>query len=387
MPLLTRIYSPSDFAPFNLFKEVLAGIGILMTFRIEYLVMVASSREEAVHLLGSVMRMAAWATVVFTVPAVFLVPAIEIPPPFDIVANWIWLAPITAMALAVSVGMQQFIQRSGDFRASGGSEVAGRMSYVAIALVGSAALPSIIGLMSSILVGAIGKIFWLLRTGIEFPFNSVLQAGVAFSKRIRRLGLSLSVSGLISIASSAVPMIFIAERYGADALGQYGLVISTMYLPSALLGQAIGQVYYQRASIARANGDSFSPLFVATSANLLKVGLPVFAAVAIVSPLAYPLVFGEAWESAGEVARWMALAALAGFVSTPLDRTSLVADVWWYPSAWNAVRAMLVVACVAFARAQELGFMAFIASLSCLLALLYVADWVSGWFMSRRVGR
>lgn len=384
MPLITRIYGPDHFAAFNLFKELVAGAAILMTLRLEYLVMLPLARERADDLVRVVARLATVHLLVFT-PVLYMVAGwTAMPPALQPVSGWLWAVPLTALALSWSVAWQQRIQRLGDFGASAASEVAGRTSYVASCLVGGLALPSGAGLMLSLGAGAFGKSLWLMRTKSSSPMDGWGPPREPVDPAINRLAVSTSVSQLISLCGSAMPMLYIADAYGTSALGQYALVISTLYLPSSVVGTAIGQVFYQRAAQSHGEGRDFFPLYWTTSTNALRIAVPLFAFVALLSPTAYPIVFGSDWVQAGEVARIMALAAAIGFVSTALDKSSLVVNAWWYLTAWHLLRSVMVLVTILVARRLGLDFESFVTWLAVASAAAYAIDWMFSGLFSKR---
>lgn len=384
MPLLTRLYAPSDFAVLNLFTQLVAGLAILLTLRFEYLVMLPAEQRESDNVLRLTFLMGA-------LHVLWLTPLLWILPDQwawlraqGALADWVWLAPMSAWAVSMAVGFQQVVQRRGDFRSSATSEFVGRSAYVACAMLGSIAVPNLIGLMASTLANAGVKLVWLIRAVGDFARMWLKPNRIPISKSICRMAVSTSASNLISLFSGIAPMIFIADRYGANALGQYGLVVSTLYLPSVLLGQAIGQVYYQRACRLHSEGMRFTHLLVSTSGNLAKLGLPLYALIALIAPSAYPIVFGAEWASAGELARWLCIAAVAGFLSTPFDRTSLIVDAWWYLSVWHALRAGLTAICLITSAVYNLPLQTLILLLSLHNAFAYGIDWAASYAFARR---
>lgn len=382
MPLLTRLYAPSDFAALNLFTQTVAGLSILLTLRFEYLVMLPAEQRESDCILRLTFRLGAL-QVLWLTPLLWVAPS-----QWDwlrsqgTIADWIWLAPLSAWAVSLAVGLQQAVQRRGDFRSSATSEFVGRSAYVACATLGVLALPNIAGLMASTLANAGAKLCWLVRVGHNVARTWLQPNAAPITKSIRRIAVSTSTSNLISLFSGMAPMIFIADRYGASALGQYGLVVSTLYLPSTLLGQAIGQVYYQRACRLHSDGQTFKTLLVSTSRNLAKFSLPLYGVIAIVSPLAYPLFFGAEWDDAGEMARWLCIAAAAGFLSTPLDRSSLIVGAWWYLTTWHALRAAMTAGCLIVTTALAWPLESFVLLLSLQNALAYCIDWVASYLFA-----
>lgn len=384
MPILTRLYLPSDFAVLNLFTQLVAGLSILMTLRFEYLVMLPAEQCESDNVLRLAFRLGALHTLWLT-PLLWLSPAqwawLQAQ---GGISDWLWLAPLTAWTVSMAVGAQQTVQRSGDFKSTAAAEFVGRSAYVASAILGALALPNLLGLVGSTFANAGFKLIWLFRNIGKHARTRFQSKASPISQSIRRMAVSTSASNLISLFTGMAPMVFIADHYGAEALGQYGLVVSTLYLPSSVLGQAIGQVYYQRASRLQAEGSSFRGVLGSTSRNLAKISLPLFGVVALISPIAYPLVFGHQWDVAGELAQWLCLAAAAGFLSTPLDRTSLIVGAWWYLSAWHALRAILTFACLLSSSTLALPLETFIMWLSLQNSLTYIGDWFSSYYFANK---
>lgn len=384
MPVLTRLYAPSDFAALNLFTQLVAGLAILLTLRFEYLVMLPADQRESDRVLVLTFLLGA-------VHVVWLTPLLAVLPSHwpwlqrqGTIVDWLWLAPVSAWALSLAVGLQQAVQRRGDFRNSATSEFFGRCAYLVCTLLGALVLPSIVGFMVSILANASGKLAWLLRVGGIHARSMWQSNGTSIAKSIRRMAWSTSASNLIALASGIAPMIFIADRYGASALGQYGLVVSTLYLPATLLGQAIGQAYYQRACHLHREGSAFNTLLVETSRNLVKVGLPLYAVIALIAPLAYPFVFGADWDVAGEMARWLCISAAAAFISTPLDRTSIVVNAWWYLMCWHSIRALVTCFVLLGVAHFDIGLLGCVAALSMQVTLMYLADYLASYWFAYR---
>jgi O-antigen/teichoic acid export membrane protein len=377
MPILTRLYAPGDFGALNLFAQAVAALAIVMTLRFEYLVMLPADQEESDRILRLVVRLGALHVLLWTPLLVYMPGRWDWLGAQGQIADWLWLAPLSAWGVSVAMAVQQAVQRRGNFRLSGGSEFVGRCAYVASGLIGSLALPNIIGLMCATAANAGAKLLWLIRFRKDRSGSLLHGTVLPLASSVKRLALSTSFSNLIALISGMAPMLFIAERYGTSALGQYGLVISTLYLPSALLGQAIGQVYYQRACRLHQTGTNFTDLLVQTSWSLMAIGAPVYGLVGFLAPKIYPLIFGAEWAEAGQLARWMCIAAAVGFVTSPFDRSSVVVGVWWYLTAWHALRAGATVMCLLLGQMVGLSLTELIILLSFVNAGVYAVDWLA----------
>lgn len=382
MPLITRLYTPTDLAALNLFAQVVTGLSILLTFRIEYLVMLAKTDTEARQMVRLAGYAGALICVASAMPAwawrrefAALLGAPDLAP-------WLLLAPFTAWLLCMSVALQQAVQRQQDYRLAGLSEVMNKGGYVGSALAGSAWTPNTAGLMGSMAAGLAAKCLLLVRTlkrTTPTPRDAVARHSVApIFTRYFRLAGAMSYSNVVAMITSAAPMVYFANAYGANALGHFGLVTSTLYLPSGLLGNAIGQVYYQRAAQAHLNAQPFDRLWRATAWQLIRLGVPLYIAIAILSPFAYPLIFGSQWTDAGTMAAQMSIAAGMSFITSPLDRTSLVTNAWWYHPIWHTMRAITTLAAIQIAHAFAMPVLEFLWLLVAQMSCLYLIDWFAG---------
>jgi teichuronic acid exporter len=302
-------------------------------------------------------------------------------------APWLVLAPISAWFLSISVGLQQLIQRKQDFRASGYSEVLSKGGYVLSALSGVLWLPQIWGLLISSGFGAAAKAFWLWRR-LKISHSSLSNKFESTNTKIlqpyAKLAGAMSFSNILGMITTALPMIFIAKIYGANTLGQYGLVISTLYLPAGLIGKAIGQVYLQRASQLYSDGQRIDNLWRSTISKLIKIGIPLYLFVSLASPWAYPFFFGSKWYPAGEYAMLLSLAACLSFITSPLDRTCLIVNAWWYAPIWHSTRALATILVAFLASYYTWSFDSYLIAMTIQTCALYLVDGLSSRFFANQ---
>ena len=176
--------------------------------------------------------------------------------------------------------------------------------------------------------------------------------------------------------TAIVPSLFIAREFGTPSLGQFAMAASTICFPTVLIGNAIGQVYYQRAAQLWAVGDNFASLWRITAKRLIFIGLPIYATLVFLSPWLYPIVFGASWVQAGEFASLLSISAFFSFITSPLDRACLVVHAWKYIPAWHAAR-LLTTGLVAWL-SWFIGWAIeeFLQALVLQMSILYLIDYV-----------
>jgi O-antigen/teichoic acid export membrane protein len=382
MPIITRIYSPNDFAALTLFTQIVAALSILITLRYEYLIILPKKLEVSKSVFSLTLILGALHATWMTPTIFYLSNKAEKFTALGEINDWLWISPISATLVSISIALQQAIQKDGNFKSTAMAEFAGRVTYAVWTTTGSLALPSIAGLMTSIAASTLTKVILLLniKYTIRSVKNSTLSLQIPLS--IHRLAISTSISNLISMASGIVPMLFIAKQYDTNLLGQYGLVVSTLYLPTLLIGHSIGQVYYQRASELKSTGLSFNNIFIQTSKHLAIASFAIYITIFSLSPILYKTIFGIEWTEAGEMARWIAISAAFGLISTPLDRTSMIVNAWWYLTTWHTTRTTLICSCVVIAHNHQVNITTFVVLITAVNAIMYAVDWLASYYFS-----
>jgi O-antigen/teichoic acid export membrane protein len=162
-------------------------------------------------------------------------------------------------------------------------------------------------------------------------------------------------------------------------LGQFALAFQVIYLPWALLANAVDSTYYQRAAERWAQGRHLADLWAMTAKKLLLMGLPIYGAAFLLSPSLFPWVFGPAWGQAGQYAALLAPGAFFAFITSPLGRTCLIVGTAWYLPLWHAARTAGVALVAYLAWRGSWSPDGFITSLVIQQILLFLIDYGAEW--------
>ncbi len=182
--------------------------------------------------------------------------------------------------------------------------------------------------------------------------------------------------------SGLIPLYFIINMYGPVTVGHFSLVMATLFLPSGVVGAAIGNVFYQRAGVLWNERDfeSLLALWYRTIKKLFYMALPIYVIAFFVTPTVYPLIFGTAWQETGNYAQIMTLAAFFSFIAGPLDRLSLVLGVGYYLPAIHFFRLILIFSFSIICYFFKVDVAYYILGFSILMSLVYISDVVLGRF-------
>jgi len=375
LPILTRLYTPEDFADQAIFIQITALLVAFITFRYEYFVPLLKSKEESFALSRWVIKTGMLMCFLTTLMMFFLdltgcLSSIGIT-----VRYYYYMAPITAYLISLSLLYQHEAQRMSDYKLSGLAEVISKSAYVISGVLGSFFSGGLALILTSAF-GAVGKIA-ALRKYLFSPSGGVKrQVSFELIRLYRGRAVGMILANTMLTFSSVIPLYLIASMYGAVTLGQFSLVMATIFLPSGLIGSAVGNVFYQRAGLLwnEQEFEGLNKLWFETISRLTVYALPVYVIAYYFAPWVYPFIFGNAWVEAGKYAQIMSVAAFFSFIAGPVDRLILVLGVAYYLPLIHALRLILITAFSYIAMRGEYTTVDFIAGYSAVMAFVYIFD-------------
>ncbi|WP_313223435.1 lipopolysaccharide biosynthesis protein [Stutzerimonas nitrititolerans] len=372
IPILARLYGPESFAIQSIFVQMVILLAALITFRYEYFIPLLNDEYEYRSLSAWILNCGVLLSTLFTLAFAAL----------HFVGVWgYWglpesllyiLAPLSALMVSLALMCQFEVQRRGDFKISALAEVVSKFFYVAGGVTLSQ-LSSGIGLVLTTAFGAVGKIIFLKRV-FWIGVNSDLPSSRSLLRRFGTRSVGMVFSNTLLAIGGAIPLYFLGAVYDANSLGQFALVITTIFLPTGLIGTAAGNVFYQRAAQLWNEQEStaISSLWRTTVVKLAALAIPIFVIFYIISPWIYPLIFGDEWGLAGRLAQAMTLAAFFSFMAAPLDRLSLIINRGFYLPSIHGLRFLAVLGYFAIAERQSVESL--VLGYSLVMAVVYLLD-------------
>lgn len=326
MPLVTRLYSPDDFALLAVYLGAVSMGGTIACLRLDVAVPVAHDDKDAAHLLVLALLIAFGLTA-FLLIAVLVAPqgvAGLLGQPR--LAAWLWMVPLGIFMAANYSALQFWSTRMRRF----GSIAITRVTQAAVGVVtmlslGWAAIAPFGLLFGSMLSSSAGSV----RLGREALraedgiLRQVTWRGLTTALRdYRRFPIYSTPEALANIAGTQVPIMIIAAHAGIEA-GYLLLAQQVMAAPMALLGSSIAQVYVSRAPAELREGRLADFTFTILR-RLVQTGVAPLILAGLIAPLAFPLIFGQQWARAGELVSWMVPWTLLQFIASPISMVMFV---------------------------------------------------------------
>lgn len=235
---------------------------------------------------------------------------------------YLWMVPVGVFIASVYNALQYWASRKKRFGLVTRTRVTRAVGGVGTQLGVGAAAPSPFGLVFGHMIygglGIFGLTRSLLKEDRQFLGKATLGRLAGQVKEQRRFPIYSVPEALFNTAGIQLPVIFIAAIAAGPEAGFLMLAMRVMGLPMGLVGASVAQVFLAEAP-SRLRDGTIGTFTRTTMYALFKAGAPPLIAVGVLSPLAFPLLFGPEWERAGWLVAWMTPWFVLQFVSSPVS--------------------------------------------------------------------
>ena len=323
-PIVTRLFAPEAFGVAALFASITGIIGVVACLRYELSIMLPKTDEEAANLLGVSL---CFVLIISAITALIILFA------SDIIARllnspelkkYLWLISISVFVSGVFLALNYWNSRTKHFgRLSIARVVSSTTTQATKLIAGFAGYVSGGVLIGTGILGQIVSTFvlggqiWrddrrLFKTSIRW------QKMIAGLKRFRKFPVIDVWGGLLNTTSWQLPALLLSAFFSPVIVGYYALGNAVVRLPMNIIGGAIAQVFYQRASEAKNKGQS-AHVVENVYKRLVAIGLFPMLLLCLVGQDLFSVVFGHNWAEAGLYTQILAPWMFFVFISSPLS--------------------------------------------------------------------
>jgi O-antigen/teichoic acid export membrane protein len=354
LPLLTRLYAPSDFGALQLYQSILAILLVFATMRYEIAILRATSVVELKSLLVLciVVNITIGLLLALGCGVLILAAPAWLKGHISFV---IWLLPLSFMISGIAQATSYWLTRESAFSTGANAKIAQSVGYctssTAIGIVGAG--PS--GMVIADIAGKIFSLAWIARFAKsqwqQTPIPITRADITAAIRRYREFPLVAVPGGLVNALGGVMTPIMIYATFSASVSGQFGLVERSLTLPVGLLITAVSQVFSAQISSGLRDGTQTArQVFHRYVLLLFAVGIGPVVLVVAAAPGLFIFFFGPEWAQAGQFARLMAPAYLLMLVTGGTNMTLMLIGMQKTQMIWEIGRLLAMIALWTIAR-------------------------------------
>jgi O-antigen/teichoic acid export membrane protein len=328
LPILSRLYSPADFSMLAVFTSLLSIISVGACLRFDVAVAMPDRDKDAFSLLA-LSLLCAFTLALFLL-LISLLFSEQISTWFNQpkLSNYLWLIPLGVFLAGCYSATQSWLIRKKEFPMIARNRIvqsaAASGTQVCLGMAGLGIFGLLLGYVMNtgaacLLLGY--RILWYEKEMLR----SVSWAGMrSIAIEYQRYPKYSTLEALTNSAAIQVPIIMIAALAVGPEAGYITMAMYVIQAPMSLFGTAIAQVYLSRAPTEHRDGK-LSEFTTEILGGLLKTGVGPLMFVGIVSPVVFPIIFGEQWLRAGHLVAWMTPWFIMQFLVSPISMALHVA--------------------------------------------------------------
>lgn len=328
LPVLTRLYSPSDLNSFALFTALVSIFSVISSLLYETAIVSAETNQEATSL-----------TFLSILISVGLTPIIIVFSYIGISQNilgfgsldvyCLFLIPTAFLLTAILKTLRYSLMRQGNF-----SVISKITIYQSISRSIAQIISGLCGLvpLGLFLGDVVGRAMGI-KTSFEYSSKPLCEnkenRSVTKLKTAALKNLSFPLlacpSSLINALSIYLVVPIVTQISDPVFSGNFVLAQRVLSIPLVLIGGSVADVFHQHIShCLRAEPQKVRKVFLETARKLCFLGLVPMVLIAALSPALFQITFGLQWSQAGILCSILVPWSLAGLVVSPLSRVVFV---------------------------------------------------------------
>jgi len=326
-PILSRIYSPSEFGAITLYMSIVGAFAIIATTQYEKAIVIASDDLEAYSLL-KISHFVGIGISVLNL-AIVLIFVLIFGNHFNLTTifkNWLYLMPVFTLMFGSSQAITHLFIRDKSFKAIAMSKIINSLGInVSMLLLGFLGM-GIIGLYLANIIGVLLTSLYLIWVYYQKKYNTLKQNSslISIAKKYIDFPKTNSLQALVEMFQMNGIVYLLGIFFNAACIGLFSFSMKVLMAPMWLIGTSISHVFFQKASEEYLRTHNLRVLFKKAVINSSLIATPILIAMLIFGPTIFALVFGEEWREAGSYARILAPWIFLDFVKAPVSQIPVI---------------------------------------------------------------
>lgn len=375
-PVLTRIYSPEDFAVLALFTAITTITGIIANMKYDFAIGLPEKDSEAINILTlSIISSVIVSIIILLV--IFLIPdqIVELLNNQGI-KDYLYLIPAATFLIGVFNTLNYYNIRIKNFkniaRTNLYRQVISAIFQIIFGIFKEGPLGLIGGRVALHLAGNYTLAF--RGTSLSAKLKDINKRDIKdLSVRYKRFPIFTLPAQLSNVAAQQINNVFISSLYAASTLGFYALLNRVVNMPLSLISTSFGQVYLQRATEEKNKLGNSKNVYIKTFYWLGAISLVIFLPFYFLVEPVFGFVFGNEWLIAGTYTKILIPLFVVRFISAPLSLTNIVYEKQLFGLLWQVGLLVLTITIYIVTKQFGLEMELFLEITTYTLSIYYIA--------------
>jgi len=323
-PIISRLFLPEFFGVTQNFSSIANIFGVISSLRYDQSIMLPREKEKAANQFGISLLFLFITTPISLITVWLFKDKIADVLNAPKLAPYLWFVPIQVFAIGASNTFKQWNARKRKFLQLSMAEVTREVVVDGMTVgFGFADLANSSSMIISRMSGQLLSTFTLgllvLKEDGKFIVNQIrwkkMKAGMREYKKFPQFNVW---AAFLSTLSLYLPGILLSAYFSPTTAGYFSMGQSVLRLPVALIGNSIGQVFFQRSAKSYHEGK-FTATVEETFKRLVIFGVFPMLVMMIIGKELFTVAFGLEWAEAGVYSQILSLWTLMIFLASPLS--------------------------------------------------------------------
>lgn len=327
-PILTRLYSPTEFGIFGLFLLTLTVFELIPTLQFENVLIIEKDDEKVDEIAGSVILIAALISFVILILYLFTYKYLAFALKIQEISSWLLLIPFMILISSLKFVLLAWANREKRFKLMAKNRIILSLVTPTLSIIFYYYFKSAAGLILSHILSLLIVTF-LLWYDVLIKSKRRLRYSLKISKYLlkehRDFPLFSLPSRLINAFINQIPLLMLGTYADLKSVGQFNLSNRMLGLPITLISSAFTEVFRQKASHEYNENGNCEKLFLKSFFTLLGLSIILFGVFIFWGSSIFAIVFGDEWAQAGKYSAIMVPLFMLRFAVSPLTYIFIIA--------------------------------------------------------------
>ena len=300
LPVISRIYSPSDYGVMAVYASVIAITTQIVGFQYHLGIALPKHSRYAYALVVASLLIQLSMICVFTILLYICGDYILRMLSLGMVIPYKFLIPVGLLAVGSYNTLTQLCIREGLFGAIGHTKVtqclSGAVVKIGLGLLGFRPSGLLLGTIASQAGGITTLAQTLRRQGsFCFPPKHLLRRVLV---KYRKFPMYRTWDAVLNSIGTNFSSMMLSSMYSLRDAGLFSMACSILHIPTTFVGSALGQVFLQRAANAQNHGN-ICHISIRAYTLMLRIGFYPILLISFIAPGMFAVFLGPRWADAG----------------------------------------------------------------------------------------
>ena len=327
-PLLSRIFSPSEFGVFSVFFSLSYFIYAISSLRLDYSIIMQKNKNRALNMALNSFLISTIFSILFIVFFAFsqtlFINVIKIPK-----SDYYWFAGglfLTILIFSYSSIMSYYFNHQKKYSIISTIQVIRVTSTISLQLIAGYFFESKYGLIYGLTIGVIFSFIYVL-----YKFSSKVKFPKIYNKKYSKLLIKKNIAFLKYNTPHVIIdnimmhgfILYLSYTFSTDDVGSYGFANRIVRAPILLIGSTLGRIMFKQLAEAYHSKKSFKPLIKSTKKIISIVIIPALLIIPFIEDI-FIFLFGESWQLAATISFYIFFPSILNLILLPFVNIAYV---------------------------------------------------------------